>query len=344
MNMNMSMNECNAMPTYVNSTDQSVMDADHPAHEFVYPVRSLLPGNILPASASSPSQSFHGSESSDVSQYPLGIGASGCDTTRSPSPPHTKSHDIRGGHPQVGHEVSQQLRRQNAERAGPVVSPNFRHYPGDDAPTQSFVTESVPVPTKTTVSRHQSTPPTGDGDSPGRPDALGFHATTTGPSSSNSDPLRPPNFDRMMGDVFFNSAENLGLYPHIPNSQWTTTVSMSDTSIVHLPPCSFSRSARSRGTPSRSGNCQADCVPVSDPRSTGHPPSTSSQHTRPTPQSTSEPLMSYEGSSDDVGPPQSPTSASSGTSASGPGRSHGSDVGDSDDTGHTGEERDFLFW
>lgn len=309
---------CNAiLLTYVNSTDQGVMDADHPAHSFVYPVRSLLAGNILPAAASSPSQSFHGSESSDVSQYPLGIGASGCDTTRSPPPPHTKSHDIRSGHPQVGHEVSQQLRRQNAERAGPVVSPNFRHYPGDDAPTRSFVTASVPIPTKTTVS-HESTPPTGDSDNPDRPDTLGFHATTIGPSPST-------------GDVFFNSAENLGLYPHIPHSQWITTVSMSDTSIVHLPPCSSSHSARSRGTPSHSGNYQADCVPVSEPQSTGHSP-TSSQHTRPTPQSTSESLpMSYEGSSDDVGP-QSSTSASSGTSASGPGRSHGSNV-DSDDTG-----------
>ena len=78
------------------------------------------------------------------------------------------------------------------------------------------------------------------------------------------------------------------------------------------------------------------------PRSTGHSPSSSSQHSRPTSQSISGSLpTSHEGSLDCVGPslavrleggltspPQSSASVSSGTSASGPGRSHGTSIDD----------------
>jgi len=135
---------------------------DHPTYSFVYPVRSLLAGNILPAQAAapfSPSKSIH--NGSGVSQPLLGTGASGRDTDRCPSPPHTKFQDIRGGFPPVDHGMSQRRRRRSAERAGRDVSPNFRHYPGGDAPTRSFVTVPVPMPTKIIVSP-QSTSPTGD--------------------------------------------------------------------------------------------------------------------------------------------------------------------------------------
>src|SRR6267142_3974289 len=122
-----------------------------PTHSFVYPVRTLLTGNILPATTP-PSPSDKSLHDSGVLQSPLGASDRGRTDNRD-SPPHSKSQDIQDGLLLMDRRTSRRRRRRNMEGTGRVSSPNFRHFPGDDGPTRSFVTAPVLVSTKIAVSR-----------------------------------------------------------------------------------------------------------------------------------------------------------------------------------------------
>jgi len=249
-------------------------------------------------------------------------------------------------------------RQQSVGAAGRVPSSNFRHYPGDDGPTRPFVTvpQAAPVSAKTKITvSPQSTSRTGDSDNPSEPDSLSFHTATTGSPPSEPNPRRPPNLDQVTSEVFSSSATNLELYPHIgrpspPRAQRATNVSMSDTSIVHLPPCNpeFSLSPRSRGAPSLSGSSQAASEHASDrdPQSTDYLSCSSSQHARSTSQSIYGSLpFSHEGGLDGVGPSLAVGTEGSLTSLlqSSASAGSGSSVRDSSGGRNAGEESHVTF-
>ncbi|KAH9986884.1 hypothetical protein BJV74DRAFT_927090 [Russula compacta] len=197
----------------------------HPARSlnasFVYPVKSLLTGNILPAGPT-PSAPKHPSSLDD---------SDNCNSATL-----SKSQDLHVGLPPE-HQAIPRLRKPKARGAGRVPSPNFRHYPGEDAPTPSFAT--VPVPLSTTIAVSPlSASPTGDSGNISDPDSPGLHNDTTGTSSPppELDPRHPANFTEVTSGVFSGSAANFEFYPHVYRPQLATHVNISDTSIVHLPP------------------------------------------------------------------------------------------------------------
>lgn len=181
---------------------------------FVYPVKSLLTGNVLPAAQGDP-------------------------------PPSDRQSNRR-------------RRKRNARgpEAGRVSSPNFRHYPGEDAAAEpSFATTSVPPPSKIDLNP-PSTSPTGDNANLSDSDSLSFH-TATGSPAPESSPRHLPDFAEATSEVFSSSAANDELYPRSLRPELGTDVNMSDTSIVHLPPPRNTPcSAHSRNTPTSSGNSQ----------------------------------------------------------------------------------------
>ena len=92
------------------------------SHSFVYPVKSLLTGSILPAAQEEP--------------------------------------------PPTDRQSSRRRRKRKARGVGAerVSSPNFRHYPGDDALVEpSFATAPVPGPSNI-VLNPTSASPTATGD------------------------------------------------------------------------------------------------------------------------------------------------------------------------------------
>ena len=262
-------------------------------HSFVYPVKSLLTGNILPATQEEP--------------------------------------------PPTDRQSSRRLRKRNARglKAERVSSPNFRHYPGDDALAEpSFATAPVPGPSKVTLDLSSASPTTtGDNHNLSDPDSLSFY-TASGPSPPESSPLHTPNFSEVTSDVLSNSVENLELYPRSHHPQLSTSINMTDTSIVHLPP-------------PRSASCSAlridtltpsTCIPhASDLHSTGYSSYLSNEHAhQSTPRSLHGPLpSSHQDVLDDVGSsftvnlgqisapllPPSSSSVSSGSDAHETGRS-----------------------
>ena len=212
-------------------------------NSFVFPVRSLLSGNILPAAQEEP-------------------------------PPADNQSSRR-----------RRIRNLRGLGAGLVPSPNFTHYPGDDAapePLASFVTAPVLVPSKI-VPNHQTTSPTGDNGNLSDPDSLYTATAGTGSPPPESSPRhQPTNFFQATSDIFSDSAANLELFPPSRRPQLDTPVDMSDTSIVHLTPTrNTSRSAQSQGTPTHSGSSQH----TSDFCSTNYSSCSSSQYARSTPQS-----------------------------------------------------------
>jgi hypothetical protein len=244
----------------------------------------------------------------------------------------------------MDHRISRRRRRSvGPGGTGRVSSPNFRHFPGDDGPTRSFVTAPVQVSTEVALSRRSTSPTADGGDDPGEPGSLrrlSSQTATAGSTPSQSSRRHSPNFDQVASDVFSSSATNLEHFPHLHRPQRAATVSMSDTSIVHLPPCNSSPSARGSGTTSHSGSMINQVEHVSDPHSTGHSFSSSRQHPWPTPSSWPHGSIasSHEGDRDGVGPSlavglegglasQSSASTGLGSSARGTGWSHGSSSG-----------------
>ena len=261
-------------------------------HSFVYPVKSLLTGNILPAAQEEP--------------------------------------------PPTDRQSSRRLRKRNARglKAERISSPNFRHYPGDDALAEpSFATAPVPGPSKIVLNLPSTSPTTtGDNHNLSDPDSLSFY-TASGLSPPESSPLHIPNFSEVTSDVLSNSVENLELYPRSHHPQLSTSINMTDTSIVHLPP-------------PRSASCSAlridtltpsTCIPhASDLHLTGYSSCLSDEHAQSTPRSLHGPLpSSHQDVLDDVGSsftvnlgqtsapllPPSSSSVSSGSDAHETGRS-----------------------
>jgi hypothetical protein len=216
-------------------------------HSFVYPVRSLLTGNILPAAQGEREQ---------------------------PPADHQSSRRRR-------------KRNARGLGQGREPSPNFRHYPGpsnDTAAELSFATAPVQVPPKIVLNPPSSTSSTADNGNVSDPDwadSLSFYTATTGTGSplSESSPRHPQNITEAASDVFSGSATNLEFYTRSLHPQ---QVNLSDTSIVHLPPPrSTLRLAHNQGIPIHSGCSQH----ASDPHSTSYSPCSSSQHTQSIPQS-----------------------------------------------------------
>ncbi len=197
---------------------------------FVYPVRSLLTGNILPAA--------------------------------------------QGEQPPADHQPSRRRRKRNARGLGPerVPSPNFRHYPPNDAAAElSFATAPLQATSKIVINPPSSTSPIADHDNV----SFCTAAMGTGSPLSESSPRHPPNFTEVTSDVFSSSAANLELCPH---GRRPKQVNMSDTSIVHLPPPpSALRLAHGRGIPTHS--CSSG-QQASDPHPTSYSSCSSSQHTQ----------------------------------------------------------------
>ena len=214
-------------------------------NSFVYPVRSLLTGNILPAAQGE-------------QQPPAG---------------HQASHGRR-----------ERNARGLGPGRDPSPSPNFRHYPdpGDDtAAGLSFATPPVQVPSNIVLNSPSSTSSTADKGNVSDPNSLSFYTTTTGAGSplSESSPRQPQNLAEVTSHVSSSSAGNLDFYPRSRHPQ---QVNLHDTSIVHLPPPrSALRLAHNQGNPTQSG-CSEHAL---DPHSTGYPPCSSSQHTKSAPQS-----------------------------------------------------------
>ena len=208
-------------------------------HSFVYPVRSLLTGNILPAA--------------------------------------------QGEQPPADRPSSRQRRKRNARGLGPGrdLSPNFRHYPGNDTAAKvSFATAPVQVP-NIALNTPSSTSSTADNSLISNPDSLSFHTATTGTGSPllESSLCHPQNIIKFTGNVSSSSPADLELYPRSCHPQ---QINLSDTSIVHLPPpCSALRLAHNQGIPTHSGCSQH----ASDPHSISYLSCSSSQHSQSAPQS-----------------------------------------------------------
>ena len=216
---------------------------------FVYPVRSLLTGNILPAA--------------------------------------------QGEQPPVDHQSNRRRPKQNARGLGTGrdPSPNFRHYPGpsnDAAAELSLATAPVQVASKTVLNPPSSTSSTADNGNVSDHASLRVYTATTGSGSPllESSPCHPQNITEVASDAFSGPAANLEVYSCGPHPQ---QVSLSDTSIVHLPPPRRTlRLAHNQGSPTHSGCSQH----ASDPHSTGYPSCSSSQHTQSHPQSLCGSLLS----------------------------------------------------
>jgi hypothetical protein len=187
-------------------------------HSFVYPVRSLLTGNILPAAQGGREQ---------------------------PPADHQSSRRRRE-------------RNARGLGQGREPSPNFRHYPGpsnDTTAQLSFATAPV-QPSKIVLNLPSSISSTANNGNVSDPDTLCLYTATTGTGSplSESSPRHPQNITEVTSDVFSSSAANLELYPR---SHHPPQVNLSDTSIVHLPPPrSTLRLARNQGIPTHSGCSQ----------------------------------------------------------------------------------------
>ena len=158
------------------------------------------------------------------------------------------------------------------EGGGRVPSPNFRHYPGGDAPTRSFAT--IPAQMTTIVSP-QPTSSTSGNDDVNEPDSPCARTATTSLPLTESDPnpSHPFDFTQDTSDAFSGAAANLELYPHVLRPLPPATVNMSDTSIVHLPPRSASCSTGGHGTPAHSDSSWH----ISEPHLKGHSSSSLSQ-------------------------------------------------------------------
>lgn len=204
-------------------------------HSFVYPVKSLLTGNILPAAQGDP-------------------------------PPADRQSSRR-----------RRKRKARGPEAGRVSSPNFRHYPGEDAAAEpSFATAPVPPPSKIDLNP-PFTPLTGDNANLSDPDSL-----APGSPAPESSPRHLPDFAGATSEVSSSSAANLELYPRSHRQELDTAVNMSDTSIVHLaPPRGTSCSVHSRDVPTPSGSSPH----ASNLHSTGYSSYSSSQQAQSTPQS-----------------------------------------------------------
>lgn len=166
-------------------------------NSFVYPVRSLLTGNILPAAQGE----------------------------QPPPADHQSSHRRR-----------KRNARGLGPGQDPSPSPNFRHYPGpgnDTAAGLSFAT--VQVPSNIVLNSPSSTSSIADNGNVSDPNSLSFYTITTGAGSplSESSPRQPQNITEVTNHVSSSSAGNLEFYPRSRHPQ---QVNLSDTSIVHLPP------------------------------------------------------------------------------------------------------------
>lgn len=165
-------------------------------HSFVYPVRSLLTGDILPAA-----QGEH------------------------PPAGHQSSRRQRHGkrNARGGRDLSPNFR-------------HYPRPCDDTAAELSFATAPVQVPSKTVLNPPPSSSSTAENDNVSGPDSLSFCTATivtgTGSPLSESSPRHPQNISEVTSDVFSSSAANLEVHPR-PHSQ---QVNLSDTSIVHLPP------------------------------------------------------------------------------------------------------------
>jgi hypothetical protein len=164
-------------------------------HSFVYPVKSLLTGNILPATQGEQLSADHQSSS------------------------RRRKRNARGL--QVG--------------PGRDPSPNFRHYPSPSNHTAaelSFATAPLQVPSNIVLNPPSSTSSTADNGNVSDTDSLSFNTATTGTGSppSESTSRHPQNITEVTSDVFSSSAANLELYPR---GRYPQQVNLSDTSIEH---------------------------------------------------------------------------------------------------------------